>query len=161
MLNYQRVSPMKLGGHPYAKVFFNFPGTYPMSTMGTRILIAMFSLLMAWWEMSALIGAQVQTTSAPLASFRLISQGSPVSSMREFKWPAVRMFPDILTASADLEAASPGGGFCFPRSARGKKHWPSPIPGCRYLTASEACFGVWCLIFWCVFFVWKTWHGHE
>lgn len=24
------------------------------------------------------------------------------------------------------------------RSARGKKHWPSPIPGCRYLTASEA-----------------------
>ena len=47
MLNYQRVSPMKLGGHPYAKVFFNFHGTYPMSTMGTRILIAMFSLLMA------------------------------------------------------------------------------------------------------------------
>jgi len=24
------------------------------------------------------------------------------------------------------------------KSARGKKHWPSPIPGCRYLTASEA-----------------------
>jgi len=24
------------------------------------------------------------------------------------------------------------------KTARGKKHWPSPIPGCRYLTASEA-----------------------
>eukprot|EP00933_Yihiella_yeosuensis_P045171 TRINITY_DN4049_c0_g2_i1.p1 TRINITY_DN4049_c0_g2~~TRINITY_DN4049_c0_g2_i1.p1 ORF type:complete len:1832 (-),score=407.81 TRINITY_DN4049_c0_g2_i1:158-5284(-) len=24
------------------------------------------------------------------------------------------------------------------KSARGKKHWPQPIPGCRYLTASEA-----------------------
>jgi len=24
------------------------------------------------------------------------------------------------------------------KSARGKKHWPMPIPGCRYLTASEA-----------------------
>jgi len=24
------------------------------------------------------------------------------------------------------------------KSSRGKKHWPSPIPGCRYLTASEA-----------------------